>query len=259
MLTRSDCAKMASPVVKSNEPARALPLTTRSQVSCSASRHQAEFGARSIRSNVKCEFETRSVRVSVSRVRRDAKIGGAGIRHRNGVLDMKFTPAAMIEKTKCRVAALLDLRDHKTCADRVDRSGGDENSVARTHRLPHDKIRDRAVIDGVTQLLRGKTPFQAQGDLGLGRGTQDVPGFGFAVRQSDRLRVRIIRMNLDGKRLVREQQLQQKRRSGGRRTGTLVPDFADRIAVIGLRCSRDADLQHPKVLVRNAHAHVQSS
>ena len=65
----------------------------------------------------------------------------------------------------------------------------------------------------LTQLLRGQPPFQAQGDLGLGRGAQDVPGFGFAVRQSDRLRVRIVRMNLDGKRLVGEQQLQQKRRS----------------------------------------------
>ena len=68
---------------------------------------------------------------------------------------MKLAPSAMIEKTKCRVAALLNLRDHKACADRVDRSGGDENSVARTHRLPHDKIGDRAVIDGVTQLLPG--------------------------------------------------------------------------------------------------------
>ena len=103
-------------------------------------------------------------------------------------------------------------------------------SPART-RLPHDKIRDRAVVDGVAQLLRGQTPFQAQGDLGLGRGAQDVPGFGLAVRQPDGLRVRVVRMNLDGKRLIGEQQLQQKRRSDGRRTGALVPDFADRIAV----------------------------
>ena len=60
--------------------------------------------------------------------------GRSGIRHRNGILDMKFAPPAMIEKTKCRVAALLDLRDHKTCADRVDRSGRDENGVARSAR-----------------------------------------------------------------------------------------------------------------------------
>ena len=56
--------------------------------------------------------------------RRDAKIGGAGVRHRKCVVDVKLTLAAVIEKTKCRVAALLDFRNHKTCADRVDRSGG---------------------------------------------------------------------------------------------------------------------------------------
>ena len=119
--------------------------------------------------------------MSVSRVGVHTKIGGAGIRHRKCVLDMKFTPAAMIEKAKCRVAALLNFRDHKTCTDRVDRSSGDENRVARMRRLPHNKIRNRAIIDGVTQLLRSKTPFQTQGDLGLGRGTQNVPSFGFTV------------------------------------------------------------------------------
>ena len=61
---------------------------------------------------------------------------------------MKLTPAAMIEKAKCRVAALLDFRDHKTCADCVDRPGRDENSVARSYGLPHDKIGDRSVVDG---------------------------------------------------------------------------------------------------------------
>ena len=115
------------------------------------------------------------------------------------------------------------------------------------HRLPHDKIRDRAVVDGVTQLLRRQTPFQAQGDLGLGRGTQDVPGFGLAVRQSDRLRIRIVRMNLDGKRLAREQQLEQERRSGGRRTGSLVPDFADRIVVPACAAPRTQICDTPRL------------
>ena len=40
MSTRSDCAKTASPIAMSNDPARAPPLTTRSQVSRFASRHQ---------------------------------------------------------------------------------------------------------------------------------------------------------------------------------------------------------------------------
>ena len=36
MLTRSDCTKTASPMVTSNDPVRAPPLRTRSQVSRSA-------------------------------------------------------------------------------------------------------------------------------------------------------------------------------------------------------------------------------
>ena len=83
-----------------------------------------------------------------------------------------------------------------------------------------------------TQLLRSQTLIQAEGDLGFGSGTQDVPGFGFAVRQAHRMRKRIVRMNLDGKRLAREQQLEQERRICGRPAGSLVPDFADRAAVM---------------------------
>ena len=84
---------------------------------------------------------------------------------------------------------------------------------------PHDKVRDRAVVDGFAQLLRSHALLQAEGDLGLGSGTQDVPGLGFAVRQSDRLRIRIVGMDLDGKRLAREQQLEQERRIRGRSPG----------------------------------------
>ena len=145
------------------------------------------------------------MRASVSRDGVDGNIGGAGIRHRDGVLDVKFTPPAMIEQTKRRVAALLNFRDHKTCADRVNRSGRDGNSVARTHRLPHDKVRDRPIACGVTHLLRGETALESQADLRVGRGTEHVPSFGLSVRQSDGLRVSVIWMNLDRKWLAREQ------------------------------------------------------
>ena len=120
----------------------------------------------------------------MSRFGCDLEIGRSGVRHRDCVLDVKFTLPTVIEQTKCRVAALLDFRDDESRADRVDRSGRDENDVARRHGAPHDKIRDRAVVDGLTQLLRSQTPIQAEGDLGFRSGTQDVPGFGLAVRQS---------------------------------------------------------------------------
>src|ERR1700693_3242541 len=67
MLTWSDCMKTAPPMVTSNDPVRTPPLRTRSQVSRSAPRHQAEFGGRSIFSNTKCGLETRRVHSLVSR------------------------------------------------------------------------------------------------------------------------------------------------------------------------------------------------
>jgi len=51
-------------------------------------------------------------------------------------------------------------------------------------RVPHHKIRNRTVIDGVAQFFRTDTPLETQADLSLGRGIQYVPGFGLAVRQS---------------------------------------------------------------------------
>src|SRR4029079_13064902 len=133
----------------------------------------------------------------------DQEISGAEIRHRKSAFYMKFTPAPVIEKAKCRVAALLDFRDHQARTNRVDRSGRHCNSVAGMRQMPHQEIRNRAVIDGVTQLLRTDAPLHPQTDFSLERSIQDVPGFGFAVRQSGRLRIGIIRMNLDGKWLTR--------------------------------------------------------
>ena len=82
-------------------------------------------------------------------------------------------------------------------------------------------------LAGFAQLLRSETLFQAQGDAGFRSSAEDVPSFGFAVLQSDRPRVRIVRMNLNGKWLAREQQLEQTAKICGLATGALVPDFAD--------------------------------
>jgi hypothetical protein len=55
----------------------------------------------------------------------------------------------VIEETECRIAPLLDFCNHEAGANRVDRSRRHEHDVVRQHGLPHDEIRDRAVIDGL--------------------------------------------------------------------------------------------------------------
>jgi hypothetical protein len=225
---QSACAKTASPGARSNDPTRAPPLTTSSQVSRSASRRQAESAARSSLSNTKCALATSSVRASVGGL---ARTEGTGIRGRDCLLGVKLTLPAVVEQAECRVAALLDLRDHESGADRVDRPGGHDYDVARRHGPPAHTIGYRAVFDGRPQLLRRETPIEPEGDLGPGGGAEDVPGFGLAARQAHLVCQRIVGMNLDGKWLVGEQQLEQERRfRGGIRS--LVVDFTNRAAVM---------------------------
>ena len=81
------------------------------------------------------------------------------------------------------------------------------------HGPPHDEVRDRAVFHGGAQLLLGQLLLQAEGDLGSRSRIEDVPGFGLAVGEPYRLRIGIVRMDLDGKWLAREQQLEQERRT----------------------------------------------
>ena len=144
----------------------------------------------------------------VDPVRLHQEIGRSGVGNRQCVLDMKFTPA-VIEQTKRRIAALLDFRNHEPCSNRVYGPGGHEDNVVWRYGTPHDKIRDRAVVDRLTQLLGSHPLFQAERQLGFGGSTQDVPGFRFSPWQAHRMRKRIVRVNLDRKRLAREQQLEQ--------------------------------------------------
>ena len=106
------------------------------------------------------------------------KVSRSGVGHDDGIFDVKFTLPAGIEQPECRVAALLKFGNDEPGADRVNSAGGHENDVARRHRMPHDQIGDRAVVDGLAQLLRRQASTEAEGNLGVRRGAQNVPGFG---------------------------------------------------------------------------------
>ena len=69
-----------------------------------------------------------------------ANVGRPRVCHRDGICNVKVTLAAEIEHAERGIAALLDLRNHKTCTDRVDGTGGNKDHVARQHRPPRDKI-----------------------------------------------------------------------------------------------------------------------
>ena len=66
----------------------------------------------------------------------------------------------------------------------------------------------------------------------VGGGIQNVPCFGLAVWQAHRTCKRIVRMNLNGKRLARNQQFEQEGRGCIRVISSLVPNFANDPAVV---------------------------
>ena len=138
-------------------------------------------------------------------VRSRLKISRSGVRGQDGVFDVKLTIPTVIEQAERRVAPLLEFCDDEAGANRVNCRSRHENDVAYEHRSPRDEIGDRAVVDGLAQLLRRQTSIKSQGNLGLRSGTQNVPGLGFSVWQPHRTRECIVRMNLDGEWLARKQ------------------------------------------------------
>ena len=81
-------------------------------------------------------------------------------------------------------------------------------------------------------MRRREPPLQPDGNFGAGRRRKDVPGLGLAMLQTDRLCEGVIRMNLDGQRLRREQQLEEQGRIRRVDVGALKPDFADGDAIV---------------------------
>ena len=66
------------------------------------------------------------------------KFSRSGIRDRDGIFNMKYTLATVIEYTECHITALLEFRDDEARANCVNRSSGNENDVARRYGLPHE-------------------------------------------------------------------------------------------------------------------------
>ena len=98
---------------------------------------------------------------------------------------MKFPLPAVIEKTEGRVASLLDLSNHQSRTDGMDRARWHENGVVLPDRMPLDQLCNRAVLDGRSLLRGGKLPLQSDGNFGSGCGGKNIPSLGLAVRHAN--------------------------------------------------------------------------
>ena len=110
---------------------------------------------------------------------------------------MQFALSAVVEKPERRVAALLDLGQDDARADGVDGAGGNKDDVAFRDPMPLNQFNDRVGLDRGTQFLWRDTPLQPDADLRVRFRGQDVPCFGLAVRDPDRVRKGIVGMDLN--------------------------------------------------------------
>ena len=94
------------------------------------------------------------------------------------------------------------------CAKYVVSVEYEVKALAIEHARAHTVPKPWGIVD-LRPWSNARPDGSAIGDLGFRSSAQDVPGFGLAVLQSDRLRIRIVRVNLNRERLAREQQLEQ--------------------------------------------------
>jgi len=64
----------------------------------------------------------------------------SGVCYRDGVFNLKVSPPVVIKETECRIAALLELCDYKTCTNRMNCSRGYENGLPGRDGPPHDEV-----------------------------------------------------------------------------------------------------------------------
>ena len=155
----------------------------------------------------------------------------AGIGDRQCVFDMQFALPAMIEQAIGRVAALLDLGDDQPAANGMDRARRHEDGLAGLDVAPGDQILDRAVDRRGAQVAQVDLLLQAECYPRLIVRSQNIPGFRLAIRQPRRLRSRVTRVDLDGQRSSREDELEQQGRALLAGVAT-EPDLSDRSIVL---------------------------
>src|SRR5258706_9134018 len=179
MLVCSASRNFASPANAFNSPIRAWPSMTKSHVSCSAWSSQFDFDKRSIRSSTNGDEQGSGIG--------EAPLNGLAfsqscMRGRHGVVDVKFSLPAVVEKAEGHVASLLDLGNHESRADGMNRTSWHENDVVLQDQVPLNQVRNRAILDRRTQLGGGKLPLQSDDDFVAGRSGKNIQSLGLALR-----------------------------------------------------------------------------
>jgi hypothetical protein len=74
--------------------------------------------------------------------------GPIGVRGRNGGINVKLSAPAVVKEPERRITSLLDLHDHQSRPDGMNRPRGHQSGVARSHCAPLNLFGNGAITNG---------------------------------------------------------------------------------------------------------------
>ena len=163
-------------------------------------------------------FATMIARRNVTRqVRRDR--ASRKVDALQGVLDVQRARVTLsiapvpIEQPQREVTRLLNFRERDAGSDRVNRAGRNGDHVTGSHGDRVQALLDSAGCEMSFERDLIDVGFQSDAHAAVRLGQQDHPGFRFsALSQSNHGGLNIVRVNLNGQRLGRVEELEQQRK-----------------------------------------------
>lgn len=128
-----------------------------------------------------------------------------------GLFDVEFAGATVVEDAVGNVAVLLGFKDDRAGPDGVDGAGIDEDHVLRGYGEGEEALLEGAVGDFGADLVEGGAGDQAAGNLRAGVGGEGIPALGFATGLAVLLRELVVGMDLDAELLLGKEDLDEKR------------------------------------------------
>ena len=147
---------------------------------------------------------------------RDGLAGGIRPGYGQGFVDVQHPPAGLgavpVEHPVGEIGGLLDLVDHQSRPQGVDRAGAHEDGIARHHIQVMRVVQDRPAADGLLECIPARAGFEPRDDLPVRRGFEEIPGLRLAILAGtfQFLRLLVVWMDLQGQPLVAIQQLDQE-------------------------------------------------
>lgn len=141
---------------------------------------------------------------------------GHGVRllnaDRHPLIEMQFARTPIIIEPIGHVVVLLDFHQRHPASNRMHRSRGYIIEAAPLDRFPFHQRLDASIQRGIAQFLARQILYGADTKLGIGRGIQYIPAFGFSAGHPVLPGLFVVRVDLNGQLFTCEDIFDQERK-----------------------------------------------